>query len=513
MSRPLPALLLLVSLAGCSDPPALLIRIQQPEAGLDLQDATGKLTVELLDGNTGAVEHRRDITPASLGARQRLFEGLDLIAERTYRVRVTASLDSKGTCAASKGRALGVSPTFRHAEGQTALSVWVDCADAASSAGKLIKDRYYHQAIRLSGPGPHGQVVLVGGATPRSDADHNSPIKSVDSIEVYDPAKDRFTKRSDKLSRARAFHQAVRLDDRTLISLGGLDSDASGTANESLSHVDRVSSSAVSRIHDLAQKRAVHQAVLLEEQGKVLVVGGFSASFVLPVTTMEIFDPTGQGKPPKLPSLSFPRYVPAVVPFERGRKVLIAGGLWVQDKDLPIDLLCLAGTCPCGAPPCIQQLPGFGMGAGRYSLTGTLVPCQTGGGAVYLVGGHHIETTPVKKSVYYNDIRCVDTANTGKGPVRLGGLLKARSVHTSTLVRGPKGGRRLFVAGGSDGKLMSTRGELIPVSCDCRLTGPIEEIDLGSFRFGHTATLLADGTVLLAGGFTSDKAVRFNPDL
>jgi hypothetical protein len=506
-----PLLLLALPLVACSDPPSLVIRIQQPAAGLDLASAEGRLRVELLDGNTGAVEQRREVTADGLATgRQRLFESLELIEERSYRVRLVASLDGKKSCA----RAVGLSPTFRYDEALTELSVYMDCADAASTAAPLQTDRAYHQAVFLPAPAPHGQVVLVAGASPRTDLAPDDPAKFLDSIEVYNPGEDRFTRRTERLSRPRALHVALRIGDQLLLSLGGMDTDKSGgtTVNEILSYVDRVSADAVTRVHDLTTTRAGHSAVLLEDQGKVLVAGGFTKGTIIPLMTLEIFDPAGKGKPPQLPSMTIPRYQPALVPFERGRRVLIAGGLWVKDKSYPIDLLCLSGSCTCGTPPCVQQLPGFGQDAGRIGVTGTLVPCRTGGGAIYLVGGFHTETTPVKKTVLHDDIRCVDTANPGQGPTRLGGLLKPRGQHTTTLVRGGKSGQRLLVAGGYSAEgVLSTRGELVPVSCDCKLTGAIKEVELG-FRVGHTATLLADGTVLLAGGLSSDKAERFNPD-
>ena len=82
MTRALLLSALLSAIGACSDGPTLLLRIQHPKA-FDPAIGAGKLTVELLNGNTGHVEQRKEVGTTSLAARQRLFEGLELTEGRS----------------------------------------------------------------------------------------------------------------------------------------------------------------------------------------------------------------------------------------------------------------------------------------------------------------------------------------------------------------------------------------------------------------------------------------------
>jgi hypothetical protein len=530
MTRALLLVALLSALGACSDGPTLLVRIQHPKA-FDPAIGAGKLTVELLDGNTGHVEQRKEVGTTSLAARQRLFEGLELVEGRSYRVQLSASFDAgEAVCAGSGRRAVGRSPSFRYDEALGELPIYMDCADAASSAGPLTYERFYHSAVFLPGASAHGQVVVMGGIKPEMDS--TKPLTYLDSIEVYDPATDRFNALSASLTRPRAYLQAVAVGADEALALGGLvEVEIGGVkGNAAVNRVDQIKGGRVAKAQDMTQIRAGHSAVLLEDSQQVLVVAGQVSLNAFPLTSLELFDPAG-GKVPGLPSLQVPRYQPAVVALGGGRNVLVAGGLHIKGQELFFELVCRSGSCPCGAAPCVHTTKGFGKDEGRYGVTATHVPCETSGGAVYLVGGSHpldpicppgSQCPPAelaKQDRVYDEILCVDAADPAAGPMNVGKLLKPRVGHTTTLVRGAGGSQRLFVAGGyttrdttTGNPLYTTLGELVPVTCSCKSVGKVKEIDLGTIRVGHTTTRLADGSVLLVGGFTTDWVQRFNPD-
>lgn len=511
--RLLPALLAV----ACSETPSLLIRVEHPTT-FDPAVAEGTLTVELLDANTASVEQSARVGTTSLDAQQRLFEELELVEGRLYQVRLRASFDGTAHCSESSSKAVGVSPVFSYSAELTELSVYIDCADAASPTGPPVRSRIYHAAAFLPRPGPHGQVLLVGGAKPELDLDpQQDTLTLYDTLERYDPATGRFTELEARLSRASAWHQATTIAETELVVTGGYAVDEIGGKKvaTSLSRSEQVTSQGrVTRLRDLKQGRGGHGAAVTSRG--LLLAGGLSGAFILPLKTVELVDPTGESQPPDLPSMSVARYLPMVVPFDGDRQVLIAGGHWVRDHEDLVELLCLEGPCSCGAAPCIQTAPGFGVDGGRYGLSATLVSCPTAA-AIYLVGGSHTELL-TKKETTFDEIYCLDTGAPADGLKLVGKLKRPRVGHTATLVRGPAGSQRLLVAGGAhedklDGStVLATRGELVPVDCSCQVTGPVTEVDLG-FRVGHTATLLPDGTVLLVGGVTDQQAERFNPSM
>ncbi len=500
-------------LAGCSaSSDRLLIEIIHP-GGRDPALWAGELQVAVLDAQTEEVAVSASIPTSDLRNAARLFDALKLEVGRVYVVALNALLTGVHPCKPTN-RAVGFSPPFTYEGDPPALSIYLDCADQVSSAALLAQPRLYHSATFLASPAPHGRVVIVGGVSLKSLTEPRLEDATVhDSIEVFDPGLNIFTRLPARLSRPRAFHGAVATGPDQLLLTGGLDTvNVGGTPRlQPLDLVDRLEGDRLSALEPLVTPRALHAALQLED--RLLVAGGLDDKY-LPTRAAELYDPAEGRRAGELPKMSTVHVVPGTVVV--GGLALIIGGVWWPDVALPEDHFCLDGSCGGCAGPCFAELSGFPKGQGRAGHGVAHVPCADGPGAVYVVGGHHDASEAASAPAEtYDDIYCVEIERLERGLRRVGGLLGPRRNHTVSVVRGPKDSRRLFVAGGSDdGDILLKNAELVPVGCGCAAidSREIRQVELKNERSGHTATVLADGSVLLVGGFVgADSAERFTP--
>ena len=508
-------MLVVCSIPACADDPALAIKLRAPASLGDLSRARGKIAVELLDGNTELPVVSASPATASLSARQKLFSQLDLVEQRLYRVRFKITLDAKDTTCGGGGRVVGQSPRFRFSKDMEQISVYLDCADSFSQVDSLSRERFYHTATFLPEPRPHGQVLVVGGGKLKlaPTPEDLSKATLLASIETFDPDSGKFRLLTGELSEPRIYHRANAVDDTSVVITGGMNLKLYNN-NHYLAAgklVERLRGGVVTGLRSMEFARGAHTALLLSPSS-LFLAGGYG-SLGLAIKQAETFDPVGEVARTLPVGHLIPRAVAAAVAYDGGQRALIAGGRPNDSKGKFDEIYCTADKCPCGKGPCFHPLLGFST---RTAMTGTLVTCSAGGpGAIYLVGGSYkIPLTTTE--LYYKDIVCFDTAKSTY--VHLGQLHTARTGHTATLVRGPNKTRGLLVAGGATtGGLVTQTAELLPVSCNCPSKidpGKIRQIKMTSDRrVGHSATLLADGTVLLTGGALSNSAERFNPDL
>ncbi len=256
---------------------------------------------------------------------------------------------------------------------------------------------------------PNGRLLIAGGLVQNGVA--------LASTEIYDPAAQRWDN-AFTLSQARGTHAAVLLANARVLLIAGTGVDDESTA---LSSVD---------IHDPAAgfwqtqsgpntKRFAHTTTLLPS-GKVLIVGGRNASNAV-TASAELYDPAS-GAWSNTGSLNGARECHTATLLNNGL-VLVAGGL-------------------AGGPLNSAELYEPGSGAWRR-VTATLV--------------------------------------------------RARGLHTATLL--PDG--RVLLAGGQVGANSEQTTELFnPANESFAAAGSMR-----SPRNGHTATLLFDGRVLVTGGF------------
>jgi hypothetical protein len=374
----------------------------------------------------------------------------------------------------------------------TAVFVVPEHAQAASEpgwvfTGSLNTPRMYHTATLLQS----GKVLVVGGI--------GNDGSVLDSAELYDPVAGKWSY-TGHLNQSRSGHTATLLSDGRVLVAGGRNAiDAAGTAEvyDPVSGSWRLTGS-------MSASRSGHTATLLKN-GKVLVAGGYDSGFL---DSAELYDPvTGTWSATGDPV--HPRWGPTATLLQDGR-VLVVGG--TDDGDLVSTL----DTSEVYDPAAGAWSATADLRMAVISHTATLLQ----NGEVLVTGGYLPRFLPglhgalVAAPIALNGTQIYDPA--AGTWVSAAGLTTARASHTATLL--PNG--RVLVAGGETwqgaypnlqfGTLVS--GELYdPISGTWTATQ-----DLNAARSGHSATLLADGRVLVAGGQsggTGDSTVLASAEL
>ncbi len=214
--------------------------------------------------------------------------------------------------------------------------------------------------------------------------------------------------------------------------------------------------------------------VTLLNNGKVLVVGGSGSSGAL--CEAELYDPaTGAWTPTGSPSAARMNHTATLLP---NGKVLVAGGT---------DGSTVLSSTELYDPTSGLWMAASGLLNARCYHTATLL----GNGKVLVTGGEDISGNSTTKCELYDPASGYWTVSKGNH------LLTARYMHTATLL--PDG--RVLVAGGfsTPGTILSSAELYTPgvTGLSWSAAG-----DMGIARDGHTATLLPNGTVLVAGGLS-----------
>jgi len=222
----------------------------------------------------------------------------------------------------------------------------------------------------------------------------------------------------------------------------------------------------------MSAARSQHTSTLLNT-GKVLIAGGTDANGVAQ-STAELFDPASGTFTPT-GSMGSPRYAFATTLLNNG-KVLITGGL-----DASVNALSSAEL--------------YDPNTGAFSSTkGTMVAPHSGHTATLL------KTGKVLIAGLGNGIAELFDPNTGVF-TQTGSMVEARSLHTATLLNDGK----VLIAGGING---------LPPNTNVLSEAELYDPNWGTFtptihsmtaaRQWHTASLLGDGTVLIAGGLADN---------
>jgi hypothetical protein len=319
----------------------------------------------------------------------------------------------------------------------------------------------------------NGKVLLVGGQQGASTA-------AFATADLYDPATGTFSS-TGGLNTPRYLHTATLLNDGTVLIVGGQINGVFVPTAEIYNPAG--SGTFANTANNPINTRVLHTATLLAD-GTVLITGGFNGSVIQ--QTAEIYDPVAHTFTSVGP-MNNSRMNHTATLLTNG-KVLIAGG------DVNGDIVVSAEIYD----PVTRQFTYTGnMNAARQNHTATLLA----NGTVLIAGGlsNPSGTTGIGTAEIFNPF-----LSGGTFSFTAGGLNAARGAHTATLL--PDG--TVLVAGGYN---------CPPPSCGNPVQGIAEIYDLTSglffptgslinARWEDTATLLNDGTVLIAGGFSGSSA-------
>jgi uncharacterized protein (TIGR03437 family) len=319
------------------------------------------------------------------------------------------------------------------------------------ATGEMTTPRGFHAATLLK----DGRILITGGY--HEDALGKSAVLA--SAELYDPSTGTFTPTGD-MTTPRQWHSATLLiDGRVLIAGGNSPTNSpTGSSPVSSSELYDPATGIFTQSGDMIGPHSLHSANLLGN-GKVLITGD---------PTAELYDPA-KGVFSLAGSANNDGSTSTVL-LKDGR-ILIPGMDGVSLYDIADDSLRLVARLP-----------------GRYYGQTTTVLAN---GKVLIAGGiSDSEDGTLNEASLYDP---------HGGTLRSTGLmLFSRDIHTATLLADG----HVLIVGGYDGDAYDTG---VPVLTD----GEDYDPSTGSFtsagslvhlREGHTATLLSDGRVLIAGG-------------
>jgi Galactose oxidase, central domain len=342
--------------------------------------------------------------------------------------------------------------------------------------------RSFHTATRLT----NGKVLIAGGKDGKGN-----PLRA---SELFDPSTQTFAARGT-LATPRFQHTATLLNNGKVLVSGG--QDANGNALAAAELFDP-STNLFTSTENMDNARNGNTATLLND-GRVLLAGGGTS-------TAELFDPgTDQFTP--VGRMAASRTFHTATLLADG-KVLLAGGMDTNGTALG-DLF---------DPASATFMPTATGGTQALHLAATLLT----DGRVFLGGG---EFTTI---VSGGSTRCclfgpVSVAlaiffdNSSQSFFACCDMSASRTFHTMTLL----GNGKVLIAGGASIVSVAQRGSVIthitslasaelfdPTSASLAMTS-----NMTTPRYGHTATLLGNGQVLVTGGVDANGNVLTTAEL
>ena len=341
---------------------------------------------------------------------------------------------------------------------------------ATAPTGDMTRGRSFHTATALV----DGRVLTAGGYS------YGYPIKNAD---LFDPSSGAFAS-TGSMSRARGFDTATRLVDGRVLVTGGdpLAWNFDGPYIDSAELYD-LATGAFVPTGSMSTGRNLHTATLLLD-GRVLIAGGDGRG-TQSLSSAELYDPaTGTFSPAG--SMLGPRAFHTATRLADGR-VLLTGG--TSDGWAGANFLATAEI--------------FDPTTDTFSATGPLAELRGSHTATLLEDGRVLITGGTGDGARSLDSAEIYDPKTGRFTLT-GNMAQGRTFQEATLL--------------SDGGVLVTGGD--PAGWD--YAGPflasaeIYDPRTGTFRAtgsmtdhltNHTATLLLDGRVLIAGGFDGSADV------
>jgi len=298
----------------------------------------------------------------------------------------------------------------------------------------------------------NGRVLIAGGME-RNGTYFNS-------VELYSPATGSFSF-AHSMSARRVGHTATLLQNGKVLIAGGFD----GSGSLDSAEVYDPATDSFTPTGNMNSRRGDFTSTLLPN-GKVLVVGGEASSAL---ASAEVYDP-GTGKFSRTGDMSSGRtmHTATLLP---SRKVLITGG---GDYQKPL------ATAELYDPASGSFSTTGSMAIARYKHAAELLP----DGNVLILGGSDGRDWRGQ----YVSAEIYDTA---KHTFRLAGNMSTARFKITEAVARLKTGEILIAGGGERCEVYDNRTRSFKL-----VNGQMD-----TPRFYSTATLLADGQVLIAGGY------------
>ncbi|MGH9803126.1 MAG: kelch repeat-containing protein, partial [Blastocatellia bacterium] len=333
---------------------------------------------------------------------------------------------------------------------------------------KMAAARAFHSASLL----PNGSLFVAGGFASVQGA-------ATARAEIYSPSAGQWTS-AGSFGEARGFHTATIMANAYVLMVGGAPSLLLSSALSSVEIHDPAVGKWLTQASSPNTLRYDHTATLLTS-GKVLIVGGRDASGAL--KSSEVYDPANDTWTPTA-DLNVARGDHTATLLRNG-KVLVVGG---SNSGGTLDTAEVYDPATSSWSQTANDMPNK-----RADHTATLLA----DGKVLAVGGWNTTGT--------NIIRGCDIYDPATNSwTTAGSLTTARRFHSATLLFD---GRVLAVGGDTTAALKTS--ELFDPAAN-KWTQQTSQMHVGNFR--HTATLLANGKVLIVSGLqgTSGSPANFS---
>ncbi len=446
----------------------------------------------------GRLEQSGVVPRMTLSRTREVFEASELVVGRTYVAQLRAAAS---VCRV--GHVVGRSMPFEHRGRPYEVPMQIGCADEFLRApGTPSVPRLAHEMVTSS----DGSAVLFGGAASVNVMDDPTVEEEVDLVERYLPSTGSF-ERGDTLVTERSLPAALPIANDVVAAIGGIHADRLPPCEAS---IELIAGQSVTAGATLRKARCQPGAAFLPVADRVLVAGGIvnPADAINRANDFEVLDGAARTSLDLATGFAL-RINPAVVALADGTSALVVGGT-NRDNSIAAELVRVDGSCgeaACSTPVEFDKFQGNDVVRRGFLMdtTANYVPCATGGGAVFVVGG---ATRGDVRRRTLPDVFCYQD---GGPPVfrRVGELPGKRRLHVTVLVTSPAGTSRLLVIGGTqaDESIVEVNPYMDAVilsvdACSCSVTGRVDSIPVpvDGFMLSHAATRLLDESVLVVGG-------------
>jgi N-acetylneuraminic acid mutarotase/uncharacterized protein YjdB len=376
------------------------------------------------------------------------------------------------------------------------------------STGSLSTARFAHTATQLD----NGMILIAGGASSGGGA--------LASAELYDPSTGKFTPTGNMII-ARAGHTATLLNNGMVLITGGTDSFEAGADSAPLFFGDSLANAELydpatgtfASTGSMITPRVSHTATLMNN-GNVLIAGGVASGTGIAFASAELYDPaTGTFTPTG--NMISARGGHTATALNNGL-VLIAGGSEIASNQPGS---AISGGSIEGSVLSSAEL--YDPITGIFTQTGSMTGVRENhtatllnNGTVLVAGGDNLTyryspcgTFGMMSCIFFSGtpLATAELYNPANGTfVSTGSMNGARHLHAATLLNDGQ----VLVDGGDDESFDDSGVTPTPAVSSAEVYDP----GTGVFSFTggmitarelHTATLLTNGNVLVAGGATS----------